>query len=669
MRRKFLLSTFFFIGGILIAYSLYHAFSIKVIGIVILIFAILFQTKYMKKLSFIFLILGILSMLTTSFLIGYNPLNRYAYRTVNGIFKVESVSMSRDGYWDFLCTLRGTKPESHNILRGKVLLSYKGKLEDPMQLTGSTISAVTKLKIPDKSPLPGQFSYREYLYSRGIHYTGRISAFRPESKRKNLFDRGKTIIYEKRSSFLKGFGSNECAAFLKGIIFGDTSSMKDEFIKTFQDNGTAHILAVSGLHIGILYSLFKVLMDRLRHPAVLIGFLSFLFFYGTITMWSVSVRRASALIMMKILADRFDLRFDLTTALSFISFIILINNPYALFNTSFQLSFLAVLSIIFFCPVTTELFGDIIGIPLGVQIGILPYTIFCFNRFSLISLFINIPVVYLASIIVPAGLLIFSFFSLTGLLPSFLRIIPVSLSNLLIALNSFMHNHGRFCIELPSPHLSVLLFIYMTAFLLFSEEIKILIHRKDYRLISLLLSLFLVTSLGGASLNTSPLDKCPLKIIQLNTIAAIQTDDTLYYFNTDGFDKLDDEDKAGEEEKLKSYVLKNRIRNCCYIGKKNFHDKMDNEIKIKRLNDRIYTIQYGNTSLILGSKKIMELPGDSYDYFISTEKSFIDFEDKVYFLSRIQALGIDKNGNLITAIKKQPSVINSRRLHKTKLFP
>ena len=70
-------------------------------------------------------------------------------------------------------------------------------------------------------------------------------------------------------------------------------NLQDEF----RDNGTAHVLAVSGLHVGILYSIYRRFRKRKKSDFFTVGFILFLLCYGVVTLWSVSVSRAIALII------------------------------------------------------------------------------------------------------------------------------------------------------------------------------------------------------------------------------------------------------------------------------------------------------------------------------------------------------------------------------------
>ncbi len=126
--------------------------------------------------------------------------------------------------------------------------------------------------------------------------------------------------------------------------------MDEGVYENFRISGTAHVLAVSGLHIGILYGMIGKIMGR-RPGKIRLAVTAFvLFSAGTLASWSPSVARASGMIGIKTAAEYWDRRYDMVTAMSGVALILILRNPYVIFNTGFQMSFMAALSISFFLP-------------------------------------------------------------------------------------------------------------------------------------------------------------------------------------------------------------------------------------------------------------------------------------------------------------------------------
>lgn len=262
---------------------------------------------------------------------------------------------------------------------------------------------------------------------------------------------------------------------LKGMLFGDVAEMDEGWLDAYRATGAAHVLAVSGLHVGIVAAaldwlcrrLFRLLaggrkglagaaeaphaleLDELaaayaqdvredaarlaarrRDWAVFLLVLGATVFYGAMCGFRTSVIRAVLLFAMLRLAGLLGERGDGLTALGFAGLIILFINPFDLFGAGFQLSFGAVLGLMLFTrPIRSLLdriplkeradaskVGRFLGMlwrgikagasaSLAAQIGIMPAQLSFFGTLPLLSVFLNLLVIPLASFAVVAGLL------------------------------------------------------------------------------------------------------------------------------------------------------------------------------------------------------------------------------------------------------------------------
>jgi len=145
---------------------------------------------------------------------------------------------------------------------------------------------------------------------------------------------------------------------ISGVLFGDTSLMEEDVSEEFRQNGTSHILAVSGLHVGILYGIYKKLAGRRRSAGAFAALLAMLFLYGSLAMWSASSTRAILMIAVSTAGRYTDRRNDMLTAMSASAFILIAKNPYVIFDSGFQMSFLAITSIAFLRPVMPKAVPD-----------------------------------------------------------------------------------------------------------------------------------------------------------------------------------------------------------------------------------------------------------------------------------------------------------------------
>ena len=94
----------------------------------------------------------------------------------------------------------------------------------------------------------------------------------------------------------------------------------------------------------------------------------------------------------------------MASAAFFTAISMLVVNPMHLFNTGFQMSFLAVLTLSLMIPIIKKKYSGIFMASMAIQLGLLPYTIYVFNYISLAAVVVNVPIIYLTGLIVPMGM-------------------------------------------------------------------------------------------------------------------------------------------------------------------------------------------------------------------------------------------------------------------------
>ena len=356
-------------------------------------------------------------------------------------------------------------------------------------LTGAVIRFTAKLEEPKGRRNPQTFDYRQYLRSRGITHTAWTDGTEIMPVCKSVPARLKTVILKVREEYLNGLmlGEKE-QQLLSGVLFGMTETMPEDMKETFRENGTAHILAVSGLHVGVIYGMHRRLTRNRKRKGSGGILLLFLFFYGCLTLWTVSVVRAILLIVLLTLGDRLGRRYDLLTSLSFTAALIALKNPCAVLGASFQMSFLAVGSMSFFTPILIRKLPPAIPreLPsaLAVQIGTVPYCAFMFNQLALAALLCNIPVLFLLGILVPTGIAGIPAVLLLLRIPpgrisfcllQMIRMLLQTLSRSMLLLNQLLSQNGKFCADVISLPAAAVLAVYLILFFCCSEFCQV--HR------------------------------------------------------------------------------------------------------------------------------------------------------------------------------------------------
>jgi len=292
--------------------------------------------------------------------------------------------------------------------------------------------------------------------------------------------------------------SSDNAGLAYSSLFGDKSVLPKEVNSIFSTAGVLHLLAVSGLHIGLISSLVVFVVGKicricrskvLIREAVTISFTAiFLLFYAYICGFATSVCRASIMVLVYLLSKSLGKKYDSLSSLGVAGTIILIFSPLSLLTVGFQLSFLCIFALITLVPKIQKLI-DKTKIPqtitspfvisLCINIIIAPVLINNFGELSLISVIANIIVIPFFSLMFP---LLFTSMFLTAVIPSFGFIL--ALSDIFIQILKFiieLFANVPFaviqCFEVGYIVLDIILLIaFLSKYLMCNKSIKIIIN-------------------------------------------------------------------------------------------------------------------------------------------------------------------------------------------------
>lgn len=290
------------------------------------------------------------------------------------------------------------------------------------ELTGS-------LEEPKHSTVPGTFDYNEYLYRQHIHWNYSVTSIQncgePANFRYKLLSLRKYII-----SFTNALLPPNTAGTVQALTVGDRFYVEDEVLHAYQKLGVVHLLAISGLHIGILtaglfYIMIRIGITREKASIMLLLFLPL---YVVLTGAAPSVLRAALMSGIYLAGSLVKWRVHSAGAVCLSYIVLLLFNPYYLFEAGFQLSFAVsfslILSSLIFQQVKTFL-GQLAMVSMIAQLGSLPVLLYHFQQFSIISIPMNMLLVpfytfcvlpgavagvFLLSLSVSAGRLVFSWF-------------------------------------------------------------------------------------------------------------------------------------------------------------------------------------------------------------------------------------------------------------------
>lgn len=269
----------------------------------------------------------------------------------------------------------------------------------------------------------GHFDYQRHMKCHG--YVGETVIGHGKWHRRQISLSGLSIIERSRLHFLllrhkllehyrKWDTSEETYGILAAMTLGEKSKLDTQLKETYSQVGASHILALSGLHLMIIYTIVSLFMGWIRFricSQVLITLSIWAFAFLTGLSPSV-VRSASMITVYAILSIGYRNRMSVNT-LAFVAIIMMVVNPYAIYDMGFQLSFLSVLAILLFTPLFNNFIPahflqrhrwlktlwNLTNVSLAAQIGTAPLVTYYFGRFATWFLLSNYIVIPLATII------------------------------------------------------------------------------------------------------------------------------------------------------------------------------------------------------------------------------------------------------------------------------
>ena len=327
---------------------------------------------------------------------------------------------------------------------------------------GSEIKLTGKFKDLNKMSYES-FDYGRYLRSMG--YKGLIYL-------KDYSIVGNNLMYEyiyKAKSYISNtirylYKTN--SDFINSMILGQKDDLSQNEKLMFTRTGTSHIIAISGLHTGILSGLIIFMMGKINKIYKLIVLSTMMFIYSAMVGNSPSIIRAIMFMISLYLSFFLDRKMDKISTLSFIGILFVINNPYIIYNISFQLSFLATLSIIYFYGyINNKLNIKIISLTLSANILTIPIIYYNFEGIPLVSILGNIIIVPFVGIIIYLAMLSLILFNINIYISSIVVYINRFILETIYVLLEKISNLDFAYIAIEEPKLYYVIIYYIVVFL------------------------------------------------------------------------------------------------------------------------------------------------------------------------------------------------------------
>ena len=307
-----------------------------------------------------------------------------------------------------------------------VLYIEKDSLSQSLTL-GDVIIFEENLQPIKFSNNPYSINYSSILEKQGFFY----SQYIPHTEWKKIDHIEQSSILQKSSDLkaklinrVNSVGvSEKSKSLINAMLLGDTSYMTKKERETFSSAGLSHILAVSGLHVGIialiiyfiLYPLKWMGLLRVRPLIAILILWAYIFVIG----FPPSAVRATIMATFVLVSEVLNRKGTTINSLLAAAFFMLLYNPGYILDVGFQLSFTAVFSIFYIYPIiysylphknrVTSYLSSIIGVTLAAQIGTLPLTVYYFHQISLIGLFSNLLIIPILPIVVVIATLVMIF--------------------------------------------------------------------------------------------------------------------------------------------------------------------------------------------------------------------------------------------------------------------
>lgn len=393
----------------------------------------------------------------------------YVYESSYFTGVIEEVLIKDEGYSRYVVVIKelGDRP----IPKEKIILNLVG---DPILELGDRIKFRAKLELTRENTNPKLFNYSLHLLTDKIYTITTIREGDIYS-----IDRNPTIKYSLRSAFMDkiqgtftSYLSSRSAKLMTSIFIGQSSYLLEEDVEVYRNMGLAHILAVSGLHIGIISAFIYFFLSNLgiRRKLNTVITLATIWFYAFLIGFPPSILRANIMFTILYYSQLIHEPYDSINSISFAIFILLLINPYYLFNIGFQLSFMATLSILLFGPRIREAFYpyknklvSTLSAILAVQLGTLPVQAYYFNHINPYGIIANLLIIPLLSLglVLAFLLLFFSLLPFTTFVSFILSLVLEVILQWEQALLQLLQTLGPEGVKIFSPELISIIIYYL----------------------------------------------------------------------------------------------------------------------------------------------------------------------------------------------------------------
>ena len=448
----------------------------------------------------------------------------------------------------------------------KILVNYYEKI-DKINL-GDKVKIKGTLKLPSKNTVPNLFNYRKYLNNNNIYYILTASEI---TKIKN----NTKILTHYKNKLQKYINRKKAHTYLNIFILSNKNDLDKEVLNSYQVNGLSHLFSISGMHITLLLGTILKLLDKVSYNRYYkyIFLIIILIIYMYLTDFTPSILRSGIMFILLTLNKLFNFKIKTKNIIMLTFIIIVLINPYYIYNLGFQLSYLISFYLIIFAHIINKhknYFKKLFITSLISFLVSFPIIISNYYQVNLLSILINLLFVPIISyIVLPLAFitLILPTDSLLILTMDILEGISLSLTNI---------NYLLLELAKPSIYLIIIYYAIITLLLInkkcfISLLTTIFIHKISINFNPNMEILFLDVSQGDSILLHYPHNKYNILIdTGGNYNYEISKNIIIPYLKSKGINKIDylilthgDYDHMGESINLiENFKVEKVIFNC-----------------------------------------------------------------------------------------------------------
>ncbi len=379
---------------------------------------------------------------------------KHNQNSVKYIVEVVDLPKEKENSIQIVATIESCIDSNQNQVttNGKALLYFAKDSASSSLIQGDKLIIKSNLATISPPINPGQFNYQQYLSFNQIYQQGFVQHgdfLKIENGKFGLIKfasqcRDQLLLILKQN----GLSGNELAV-ASALILGYKDDLGEELKHSYSSAGATHVLAVSGLHVGIIFLVLNFILnlfdkkDKFKLSKAIILILA-LWSYATITGLSPSVVRAATMFSFVTAGGAFQRKASIYNTLAASAFVLLCINPYLIMEVGFQLSYLAVLGIVYFQNLIYKriyvknkylnYIWMITSVSIAAQLTTFPLGLLYFHQFPTYFFISNLVVIPAAMLIIGMGILLF----ILGWIPFVGSGIGWCLSTFIMGVNSFI---------------------------------------------------------------------------------------------------------------------------------------------------------------------------------------------------------------------------------------